>query len=79
MQNQNLLSQGLPDSPVGTVVCKWSGLRVSMSHLGRHYDFILGLAPSVRYTDLVQTITLSSLGNLCSSHFSSVWSRGAQL
>ena len=30
---------------------------------------------TVPHTDLVQTVTLSSLGNLCSSNFGPAWSR----
>lgn len=54
---------------------QWSGLRVGVSHLSGHDDFTLGLAHSVHHVDLVQTITPSSLGNLCSSNFIPVWSR----
>lgn len=80
-------SQGLCDSTVGGRVLsrqgqhsglcdlKWRGLRVGVSHLGGHGDFVLGLPHTVYHMDLVQTIPLSSLGDLCSSSFSPFWSR----
>lgn len=45
-----------------------------MSHLGGHDDFIPGLAHSVHYMDLGQTITLSSPGKTLSAPQSSVQS-----